>query len=111
IKKDYNVSFVGRFLGKPVAYVFADMICGEIYVGKVAVDEKMRKHGYARQLIRLLIEFAKENSCSLMTLEVRDSNNAAINLYKKFGFECLGKRKSFYSKPAEDALIMTLYLK
>ena len=43
-----------------------------------------------------------------MTLEVRSSNQPAINLYKKLGFTEAGTRKNFYAKPVEDAIIMWL---
>ena len=46
-----------------------------------------------------------------VTLEVRKSNENAIALYEKCGFKKIGERKNFYSKPTEDALIYTLYLK
>ncbi len=41
-----------------------------------------------------------------MTLEVRESNIPAINLYKKFGFLEHGKRPRYYQAPIEDAIIM-----
>ena len=43
---------------------------------------------------------------ALVSLEVRESNVAAISLYKKFGFEITGTRKRFYKAPVEDALVM-----
>ena len=46
----------------------------------------------------------------LITLEVRASNNPAINLYKKFGFEICGNRKNYYSNKTEDAILMSLDL-
>ena len=44
-----------------------------------------------------------------ITLEVRQSNTPAINLYQSFGFEPVGKRPKFYSHPTEDALLLTKY--
>ena len=58
-----------------------------------------------------LIETAEEKNCAFISLEVRPSNTAAVHMYKKLGFEIVGKRRNFYSSPAEDALIMTLYFK
>jgi ribosomal-protein-alanine N-acetyltransferase len=45
-----------------------------------------------------------------MTLEVRQSNTAALTLYKKLGFEVLGTRKNYYTKPEEDAFVLGLVL-
>mgnify|MGYP002582415600 FL=1 len=44
-----------------------------------------------------------------MTLEVRESNLAARRLYEKNGFEIVGKRKNYYEKPAEDAILMSKF--
>ncbi len=107
ICKEYDLSFVGHFLGKPVAYVCSDCIAGEIYIGNIAVDKKMRKRGFASMLMKRLIDFAEVNSCKMITLEVRESNIPAINFYKKFNFKSVGKRKHFYRKPNEDGIIMT----
>ena len=43
-----------------------------------------------------------------MTLEVRESNTPAIGLYRKLGFEEVGRRKGYYTNPKEDAILMTV---
>ena len=48
---------------------------------------------------------------AFVTLEVRPSNHAAIALYEGFGFEVVGRRKNYYDKPSEDALLMTKFRK
>ena len=53
------------------------------------------------------IETAKELHLSMLTLEVRASNTPAQHLYKKYGFEILGKRPRYYADNREDAYIMT----
>ncbi|HZK39308.1 MAG TPA: ribosomal-protein-alanine N-acetyltransferase, partial [Clostridia bacterium] len=50
-----------------------------------------------------------ERGCTLITLEVRVSNAAAVSLYEKNNFLTLGRRKMFYRHPDEDAFIMTKY--
>ena len=50
---------------------------------------------------------AGDISLSFISLEVRESNLAAISLYEKLGFKVEGKRKNFYRDPQEDGLIMT----
>jgi ribosomal-protein-alanine N-acetyltransferase len=49
---------------------------------------------------------AKEKGCVLSTLEVRESNEAAIGLYKKYGYEQVAKRKNYYNNPDEAAVLM-----
>ena len=54
-----------------------------------------------------LLDISREQGCLDYTLEVRVSNERAINLYKQIGFEDVGIRPGFYEKPREDAMIMT----
>jgi len=56
-----------------------------------------------------ITKMAKENSINSMTLEVRSSNLAAINLYKKHNFSVEGVRKNYYQNPREDGYIMWNY--
>ena len=56
------------------------------------------------------LSFSELGAVQSITLEVRKSNTAAIALYEGFGFEKAGERRGFYSKPTEDAIIMTKVL-
>ena len=55
-----------------------------------------------------MFEEARERGINSITLEVRRSNEAAIKLYERMGFEQTAIRKDFYMKPKEDAIIMWL---
>lgn len=99
--------FVAEKNNSVLGYVGISAILDEGYITNVAVFPEVRQQGVASALLNSLFEFAKENSLSFISLEVRESNNAAISLYQKFGFKTEGKRKNFYSAPQEDALIMT----
>lgn len=99
--------FVAEKNNSVLGYVGISAILDEGYITNVAVFPEARQQGVASALLNSLFEFAKENSLSFISLEVRESNNAAISLYQKFGFKTEGKRKNFYSSPQEDALIMT----
>ena len=108
-EKDYAVNFTSHFAGMPIGYICCDNILGEVNINTVAVDDNFRNHSIGTKLINKVVEWCKKNNAELLTLEVRESNTPAICLYKKCGFEIIGKRKNFYSKPVEDALIMTKY--
>lgn len=99
--------FVAQKDNSVLGYVGISAILDEGYITNVAVFPEARQQGVASALLNSLFEFAKEKSLSFISLEVRESNNAAISLYNKFGFKTEGKRKNFYSNPQEDALIMT----
>lgn len=92
-----------------LGYIGMHTVLDECYIANVAVLEKHRRRKVAQRLISFSIEKAKEKNCSFISLEVRVSNAPAIALYKKMGFEPLGERKDFYTKPRENALIMTKY--
>lgn len=81
----------------------------EGYVYNIAVNPLFRKKGIGTILTKKLIDYAKENNLEFLSLEVRKSNNSAISVYEKCGFEKVGTRKNFYESPVEDALIMTFY--
>ena len=99
--------FVAQKDNSVLGYVGISAILDEGYITNVAVFPEARQQGVASALLNSLFKFAKENSLSFISLEVRESYNAAISLYQKFGFKTEGKRKNFYSAPQEDALIMT----
>ena len=78
----------------------------EASITNVAVSPEFRKKGYGEMLVMAAKETAKAAGAESILLEVRVSNEPAISLYKKQGFEELGIRKKFYEHPVEDAIIM-----
>ena len=72
---------------------------------RIAVDASYRRRGVADVLMGAVVEFARDNALTAIFLEVRESNMAAVGLYRKHGFIEAGRRKGYYDKPAEDALI------
>ena len=72
----------------------------------VAVHPEHRRRGIATDLIEKLFEEA--GSGARFTLEVRVSNGAAIEMYRRFGFRSAGRRRRYYHDNGEDALIMWL---
>lgn len=77
---------------------------GEIV--NVAVAEAYRRKKVASQLLKQLFVESSELKVDNFFLEVRESNQPAIQLYKKFGFTEAGIRKNFYEKPRENAIFM-----
>lgn len=78
----------------------------EADVSNVCVDENFRGRGVAYKLLSGAINEMVEKGVLHFTLEVRERNSAAINLYKKLGFESAGVRPNFYNNPADNAVIM-----
>lgn len=93
--------------GEVSGYIGAHNILGEVYITNVAVSQKHRRKGMGEKLINSLISLCESENAEFITLEVRESNKPAINLYKKMKFKDVGKRKNFYENPREDAILMT----
>ncbi|MBR4953335.1 MAG: ribosomal protein S18-alanine N-acetyltransferase [Oscillospiraceae bacterium] len=92
-----------------VGYIGVQTVLDEGYINNVAVRPEYRRQGIAAALISLLVEQARAIGLAFMTLEVRESNAPAISLYEKLGFTTVGRRKNYYEKPREDAILMTIF--
>lgn len=93
-----------------LGYVGMMYILDEGYISNVAVSPEYRRQGIADGIISGLCRICDELNLSFVTLEVRASNEAAISLYQKHGFEPVGRRKNYYELPKEDAILMTKFL-
>lgn len=92
---------------KIIGYGGVQTVLDEGYVTNIAVLEPHRRFGVGKKIVARLIDHAKEKGLSFLSLEVRESNAPAINLYKSFGFIEQGVRRNFYTLPKENAIIMT----
>ena len=90
-------------------YGFAgiNIILDEAHIANIVVKKNQRRIGIGSRLLEELIIKAKSCTASI-TLEVNKENLVAISLYKKYGFQILGKRKKYYNN-THDAYIMTKY--
>ena len=78
----------------------------EAHITTVSVNPEYRRQKVAQALLIKLIEDCYQEKIKYITLEVRESNVAAISLYDKNGFVSIGERKGYYQDNNEDALIM-----
>ncbi|HOW85075.1 MAG TPA: ribosomal protein S18-alanine N-acetyltransferase [Candidatus Aminicenantes bacterium] len=93
-----------------VGYIIYWQIRDDVQVNNIAVHPDCRGLGLGEALLRHAIARTREAGAAFMTLEVRPSNTPALTLYKKLGFEVMGVRKNYYTKPDEDAYVMALVL-
>ena len=109
-----SVSFPMVVVRRPgeevVAYIIYWQIRDDVQVNNVAVHPDCRGLGLGEALMRYAIARVRESGATFMTLEVRQSNAPALTLYNKLGFEVMGTRKNYYTKPDEDAFVMALVL-
>ena len=92
--------------GTIVGYAGLWQVLDEGQITNIALRKEFRHQGYGELLVRVLMEAAWEAGCTEIFLEVRISNQVAIHLYRKLGYEVLSVRKHYYSDPVEDAYVM-----
>lgn len=99
--------------GAPAVTAYGGMLItvDEGQITNVAVHPDYRRRGYGAAILHALLRHAKDARLEQVSLEVRVSNAAAIALYKQAGFTEAGRRKAFYQKPTEDALVMICKIK
>ena len=79
-------------------------------LANLAIDAEHRGGGYGSELLARVLDLARERGVKSMYLEVRASNDAAVGLYRRFGFAEIGVRRGYYERPREDALMMMVRL-
>jgi len=92
--------------GRVVGYIGSQTAAGESDVMNLAVAPECRRHGVGGALLAELENRLRQLGSTALTLEVRISNAAAIALYEKNGFACVGVRPNYYFHPREDARIL-----
>ena len=93
-----------NIVGFVIFHIAADV--SEIY--NIAVENSYARSGVGHQLMTAAIHESSRRKASRVVLEVRKSNNPAINFYLKFNFRVAGERRNYYSNPVEDAFVMEL---
>ena len=89
-----------------VAYIIFWLVADEVHLHNLAVRSEFRRQGLAHNLMNLMKGIAAQAGIKRQTLEVRETNLGAINLYRKCGFVVKGKRPQYYTDTREDALVM-----
>lgn len=79
---------------------------GEARLTNIAVAPEYQRKSIAKKLINYILDTVKKADCEYIFLDVRPTNLAAIDLYKKFGFEKAYIRPGYYDNPPEDAFVM-----
>lgn len=88
-----------------LGFIVAQVLGDEWEIENVAVTAQAQRRGLGSHLVKELLELARGRGAHAVFLEVRESNQAAQGLYRKWGFAPAGRRKSYYADPPEDALL------
>ena len=91
-------------------FIVARLIADELHVNNVAVRHEFRGRGIGSALLQTSLAEGRKRKAKVAQLEVRAGNEAAQHLYRRCGFEVVGRRRGYYRAPVEDALLMSLSL-
>jgi ribosomal-protein-alanine N-acetyltransferase len=119
ITRDDSVFIVAKVDGEVIGFTLARLITNsdnknhttilkEIEFYNIAVNPGFQNLGVGQTLLKHLLLETIERGVSIAWLEVRESNNAAIQFYEKNGFKPVYIRNNFYSSPSENAIVMRL---
>lgn len=98
--------FVGRSEGRIVAYGGIWVILEDSHITTIAVHPRYRGRRLGEEMLVHLLDEAIARNASWITLEVRESNDVAQRLYRKYGFTVVSTRRGYYSDNNESALVM-----
>lgn len=108
INQNYSFTIVAKSANQTVGFLVGRFIneekIAELY--NIGVDNDFRRKNVGTKLIESFIKACQLNNLDKLFLEVRESNQTAIEFYRKHDFAVISKRKNFYTRPPEDAIIM-----
>ena len=106
LTRENGWQFVALDQGHPVGFVCGRIVIDEAEIFKIGVAKKARCQGIGSLLLEHCLGFLADHGVKSCFLELRCSNDAAKNLYLKYGFQQVGQRKKYYASPVENAIIM-----
>jgi [ribosomal protein S18]-alanine N-acetyltransferase len=106
LKRDRARYFVGEIDGQVAGYMGYWEAPEEAHIINLAIAPRFRQKGLGFQMMEYCLRFAYNQGGRLATLEVRESNEAALKLYEKMNFRTVAIRKKYYSDNQENAIVM-----
>jgi [ribosomal protein S18]-alanine N-acetyltransferase len=109
-----NSHFLGVFVDKSIEPTTDGLIgfgcfwaiLDEAHITLLGIHPHYQRQGYGQQLLIALLDRARSIDMARATLEVRASNDGAMRLYERYGFQSVGRRKKYYQDTGEDGVIM-----
>ncbi len=107
VRGEYGAWVVVGADGRLAGFIVTRCIADEVEILNLAVAPAERRRGLARSLLEAALAAVRESGIRRAFLEVRESNAAAIALYRRQGFAETGRRSRYYASPAEDAMVFS----
>ena len=102
----FSYNYVVEEHNEIVGYVGLWIMYDQSQITTIGVHPTYQKKGIGSMMMDKMVEESLDHHCTTMSLEVRISNEKAISLYKKKGFEIVALRKNYYEDNHEDAYLM-----
>lgn len=102
----YDIYYVYEQDGQLLGYCNLRVLAGEGEIQRIAVRPGSRRLGVGRSMMDAMMDYAIRKKAYAISLEVRQGNTPARNLYESYGFTEEAVRKAYYHNPTEDAVIM-----
>lgn len=106
LHNDFSFNYVLENHGHIVGYIGVWIMYEQSQITTIGVDQAYQRQGFGQLMMNTAIDIACQQGCETMSLEVRVSNQKAIALYEKLGFQKVGIRKDYYQDNHEDAYLM-----
>lgn len=108
LKSGYSAWVLAANDGRLAGYALMSMAVDEAHVLNLCVDPQQQRRGHGLKLLKHVMKIARAAQASIVLLEVRKSNKAALKLYESIGFARIGVRKGYYPAAGgrEDALVL-----
>lgn len=110
LQKHHIVALVADKDNCIIGYGIADCVAEELHITNIAVDPQYQHQGVGTRILCEIEKIGIERNCISVYLEVRVTNNVAMDFYKKFGYQALYIRKNYYLD-GTDAYVMAKELK
>lgn len=107
---DNSRCWVAEEDGRLAAALVIWRVLDEAHIATIAVHPDFRQRGIGKALLQTGMQAAYDEGARIYHLEVRAGNLAAQEMYKRFGYEVVGRRIKYYKDNGEDALLMSLIL-
>ena len=101
-----RTGLVAEVNGQVGGFAVLKLVADVCELESIVVSGEVRKRGVGRVLVEASSAWARAMGASRLELEVRASNQVAIEFYRRLGLQVEGRRPRYYADPVEDALLM-----
>ena len=109
-ENEFSTLYILKENDEVLAYAGLWVLFERAEITVIGVKKECQRRGLGRKMMKFLLRQAVKAECDIVSLEVRPSNEKAINLYHSLGFETIRVRKDYYQDNHEDCLEMMLAL-